>query len=486
MTTRRKTPTPTATDPARLPAAIYCRISRDRAGAGLGVERQREDCEALAARLGWDVRAVFVDNDISAYSGARRPEYEQMIQAIEDGRIRGVIAWHTDRLHRRAIELERFVTLAEAHDLAVQTVTAGSTDLSTASGRMVARMLGAAAQHEIDHARERMRSAKRQMAADGKYRGGPRPFGYEKDGITVRESEAAVIRKASKAILAGRSLTAVARDLNDAGEVTSTGKPWTYARLRDVLVRPRNAGLLHQGRADRGEAEIVGPAQWPAIIDEETWRALYARLLDPSRRKQDGNDTRWLGSGIYICGRCGATMRPAPYGGTAASKNRTRKHLYRCSEKAHLTISTDKTDEYVMGVLVDLVRDPRVVAAMQPDQGGAETADRERRAVLAARLDSFETDYAEGRITGTQLQKATARITAEIGDIDERLSRNLRRSLTSPVANAPDPGQALLDAPVDVQRGVLRAVLRVTVQLHPYRGAAWTADRLTVEPVAAS
>ena len=34
-------------------AAIYVRISQDRGGAGLGVQRQREDCEALCDRLGW-------------------------------------------------------------------------------------------------------------------------------------------------------------------------------------------------------------------------------------------------------------------------------------------------------------------------------------------------------------------------------------------------------------------------------------------------
>jgi DNA invertase Pin-like site-specific DNA recombinase len=43
----RKTDTPTA--------AIYCRISRDREGAGLGVQRQEEDCRQLAASLGWTV-----------------------------------------------------------------------------------------------------------------------------------------------------------------------------------------------------------------------------------------------------------------------------------------------------------------------------------------------------------------------------------------------------------------------------------------------
>lgn len=102
---------------------------------------------------------------------------------------------------------EEFVTATETHHLQVQTVTAGMVDLSTASGRMIARMLGAAAQHEVDHARERMKRAKAQMAVDGKYRGGPRPYGYENGGILVREDEARVVR----GIHEGNTCRAVAR-----------------------------------------------------------------------------------------------------------------------------------------------------------------------------------------------------------------------------------------------------------------------------------
>jgi len=49
--------------------AIYVRISSDRTGAGLGVARQEEDCLALCTRLGWIVYRVYIDNDVSAYSG---------------------------------------------------------------------------------------------------------------------------------------------------------------------------------------------------------------------------------------------------------------------------------------------------------------------------------------------------------------------------------------------------------------------------------
>lgn len=470
--------------PGKLPAAIYARISRDRAGAGLGVERQEADCRALAKRLGWKVAAVYVDNDISAYSGAVRPQYRAMLEAVRAGEIQGVLAWHTDRLHRRATELEEFVSVAETHNLQVQTVTAGPVDLTTASGRMVARMLGTVAQHEVDHARERMKRAKAQMAADGKYRGGLRPYGYEADGVTIREAEAAVLREVTAALIAGRSLAGLARELNEREVTTSTGKPWTYARLRDVAIRPRNAGLLSRGIPGR-TLEIVGLAVWPAIVPEDDWRALYSLLCDPSRLRHHGNDTRWLGSGLYRCGLCGGTLRPAPYGGTAANKGRARKYLYRCVASAHLSVSTDYTDDYVRGVVAELVRDPRVAAAMLPSEDGAQ-GERERRSTLAARLAGFERDYALGHITGAQLQKATASVSEELAEIDARLAKVLRQSTSGAVLNAADPGEAFLAAPIDVQRAVLATVLQVTILPNPKRGAKWTAERVQLDPISAA
>lgn len=131
---------------ASCAAAVYVRISRDKVGAGLGVERQEADCRELAVRLGWNVAEVFADNDLSAYSGKRRPRYRAMLEAIRSGRIGAVLAWHTDRLHRSPIELEEYIAACnEGRDVPTHTVQAGPLDLSSPSGRMVARQLGAVA-----------------------------------------------------------------------------------------------------------------------------------------------------------------------------------------------------------------------------------------------------------------------------------------------------------------------------------------------------
>ena len=127
-------------------AGIYLRQSRDRYGTGLAVGRQREDCLRLCSDRGWEP-VQYVDNDVSAYSGKRRPAYERMLADIEAGQLGAVVVWDLDRLHRRPVELEQFIHLADKHRLALATVS-GDTDLATDSGRLFARVKGAVARSE--------------------------------------------------------------------------------------------------------------------------------------------------------------------------------------------------------------------------------------------------------------------------------------------------------------------------------------------------
>src|SRR4051794_31577556 len=95
-------------------AAIYCRISKDTEGTGLGVERQERECRELCQRQRLDVVEVFTDNDISAYSGRRRPAFHAVQDAMKAGRIDVLVSWHPDRLTRQARELEDLIDLLDA------------------------------------------------------------------------------------------------------------------------------------------------------------------------------------------------------------------------------------------------------------------------------------------------------------------------------------------------------------------------------------
>ncbi len=123
-------------------AAIYFRISRDTEQDGLGVARQEADCRALADRRGLQVVTVYTDNDISAsvYSKNARPEYKAMLAAAKADEIDVLVAYDNSRITRRNEEPEDLVRLVEQTGVEIFTVASGDDDLSTADGRMMARM----------------------------------------------------------------------------------------------------------------------------------------------------------------------------------------------------------------------------------------------------------------------------------------------------------------------------------------------------------
>lgn len=143
-------------------AAVYLRISQDRTGERAGVRRQEEDCFALAKQLGYEDPPVFIDNDISAFDGGRRPGYDSLVSHIRTG-VTVVFVWHVDRLYRRPRELENLIDLVEHNPVRIETIQGGGFDLNTHEGRLMARQLVAIAAYESGHKSDRVKRANRRL-----------------------------------------------------------------------------------------------------------------------------------------------------------------------------------------------------------------------------------------------------------------------------------------------------------------------------------
>jgi site-specific DNA recombinase len=455
-------------------AVIYCRISQDRTGAGLGVDRQEQDCRELADRLGWEVVAVHADNDLSAYSGKPRPGYQQLLADLRAGAADAVIAWHTDRLHRRSGRdssgaLDEYIDLCQSRDIPTQTVQAGALDLATASGRMTARIHAAVARGEVEHQIERQVAARRQAATAGRWQGNKRPFEYAADGVTVDQAEADALRWAAAQVLAGRSLRSIARDLNDRTP-TSTGRPWDPRTLGRVLRRPRNAGLSEY----RGE--IVGAASWPAILDPDTWRGVVAVLSDPTRRSNPGRPPRWLLSNLAACGVCGELV-------IAKGRARPNMVVYTCPAAAHLSRKAADVDAFVTQVILERLSRPDARDLLTPDQRVDTTALHLRDAALAERLVELGRLYGDGTIDAPQLEAATASIRAQREQLTAQLAAASRGSVLAGVADAPDPAAVWQRLDLSRRRAIVDTLAQVTI-LPARRGRrhGWQAGQPYFDP----
>ncbi|MFF4552663.1 recombinase family protein [Streptomyces sp. NPDC001422] len=381
-------------------AVIYCRMSEDREGGGLGVDRQREDCEQLAQQLGLTIVRVYTDNDLSAYSGKPRPGYQQMLDALRAGACGSVIAWHTDRLHRSPAELEEYIDVCEPRSVQTRTVKAGTLDLTTATGRMIARQLGVQARYEVERMVERQRRARDQKVQRGEWSGGPRPYGWEKNGTTPIPEEIEVIREAAEAVLAGGSIRALAADLNARGLLTSQGVRWDGGTLSRMLRRPRNAGIIqHRG-------EEAGKAGWEGALDEPTWRSLRAVLDDPSRIPTASNVRKYLGSGLYLCGVCGEAL-------TSHSKGAGQPSQYKCRKNNCVVRHLELLDKWVIWSLLRRLKEPdaaEVFLRVESDGVDVEKAQQdaaradEKLKELAAEFAADEIDMQEWRIARTAVR----------------------------------------------------------------------------------
>jgi DNA invertase Pin-like site-specific DNA recombinase len=438
-------------------AVIYCRISRDRIGAGLGVERQLSDCQELARRLAWTVAAVHTDNDISAYSGKPRPGYRALLEDLKAGRANAVLTWHTDRLHRSPAELETYISVCQAREVPTHCAKAGELDLSTASGRMTARILGAVARQEVEHSIERIRGEKMQAAKAGKYRGGRRPFGYDADGVTVRPVEAAAVLDASRRVLLGESLTSISREWNAAGIATATGGSWTPTALQRVLQRARNAALIECDGA-------MLPATWPAIVPEGVWAQVVALCSDPSRRLAKSNEVRWMGSGLYHCGVCndGTAVRSATTAGG--------KPGYRCKRSGHLTVKAQPVDELITKLVLARLSRPDAHLLLVTDHGTDTQALADEAAALRARNAGLVALFSDGVITAGELKTERARIQTRLAELAAAMARSAVGSPLCGFADAEDVTAAWADASVSRRKVVINALMTVTLD-SPGRGA---------------
>ena len=295
---------------------IYARISQDRTGDGAGVDRQLEDCRRKAAERGWAIVAELIDNDVSAFSGKPRPAYIELLRLLGAGQANAVIAWHEDRLHRSPMELEHYMDVCLPRNIETDFVQSGKLDLTTASGRMIARVRGAVAREEVEHKSERERAKRLKIAQRGGRHKAGRVYGWMTDGHHLEPAEADVVREIVQRLLAGETPTRIAHSLNSREIPTMKGARWQGIGVQKIATRGSNAALReHKG------VEYAG--DWEPIISVEQLREVRLILDQPGHRYRRTAGRKHLLTGLAVCGQCGVKLSVR-----AGASN--EKPAYRC------------------------------------------------------------------------------------------------------------------------------------------------------------
>lgn len=397
-------------------AAIYCRISSDPQGERAGVERQRKDCEALADKLGATVVRVYTDNDISAYTGKRRPDFEAMLNDAANGDFGLVIVWATDRLYRRMTDLTRITDELAPH-ARIASVNGGEIDLETSEGILRAQVLGSVAEFESRRKSERLTARAKQRAESGTMTASNRPFGWtwttpcpggsecghrpdcegtrprtgSRTGLVPHSKEATELAATYRNVLAGATLQAETKRLRAAG--------YNVSFLRTVLLSARNAGLVsHRGNI------VAEATDTTAIVDVETFNKVSMILKDPARRTSPGRPANTaLGGGLLRCGACGGPM---------AASRRHGNPTYICSRNRCLSRTRKAIDEPVLKLVGEIIDGLATSGALHLPAASDTRGDALRTSIAddEDRLDALATLLADGQLDPADYAKAAGRV----------------------------------------------------------------------------
>ncbi|MEV6762283.1 recombinase family protein [Streptomyces sp. NPDC051105] len=455
----------------------YARISLDRTGEELGVERQRHDYRQVAGvRPGWEVARDYIDNDVSAFKrNVVRPEFERLLVDLQSGVIDGVIAYDLDRLARQPRDLERLIDVFEDRPELVFCTVTNDIDLSTSDGRTMARVMVAFANKASADTGRRVARKHRELADAGKNGGGFAPFGWKDDRVTVDPVQAELITKAHDALLAGTRLATIVIEWQEKGIRTSrnTGKPITRVALKGILVNPRLAGY----RAIKGQKHIGADGKpvmgiWEPICTPEKLDAVVAALEGVKTQYKAynmSNNHKYLLSGILRCSECGtrmmANMRSSWKEGSKGSR-----FTYRCPAAqdggcGKVSRAGEPLDQYIINLIHDAEARLKAPASEPTEWPGA------------ARLVEVEQEISEliSAMNGKRISAATAiamlePLEKERDELAYERDRNTIEQVKNSAATV-ELSEEFERLPIERQRAVVMKHIKAIVVRPAGRGA---------------
>ncbi|MBM4644231.1 recombinase family protein [Rhodococcus hoagii] len=435
-------------------AIIYARVSADQSGRGRSVSEQEAECRAICQREGWDVAEVLSDNDVGASRFSRvkdRPAYERLKQVLQAGDV--LVLWEASRASRK---LDGYVELRDlcAERGVLWNIGGQTYDPSRSNDRVMTGIRAIISEDEAHQIQQRVLRAHRANAERGLAHG-KIPYGYRavRDADTGKivervpdEGEAPIVREMVRRFLAGESVWAIAKDLNERGVSTPGSSPlWRASIMTQMLKRPTYAGL----RTHRGV--VTGRGEWEALISEDDHRAVVAALSDPSRRTHRGVEPKHLLTGIATCGECASVVWRLKSNG---------RSVYACP-KGCVSRRMDYVDELVVDAIIAWAESYDVTTDVADDPAAAAAAEEAR--ALRSRLSELEGEAVLGRISAAAFGRFEAALLRKIDDADARARPKTRPAVVADFVGDGAAGRWDRLSVTD-RRVVVRSLVRVKIK----------------------
>lgn len=212
-------------------AIIYVRVSTGKQTDGLSLDQQTRLCLTAATAAGYEP-LIMREEGRSAKNISGRPVLREALDILARGEAAALIVAKLDRLTRKTTDPFTLAEASKAQGWALLALDVGG-DIHSPMGEFHMGIYALAAQLERRKTGERIEEWHQELRDRGTVWGrdiGPRS-----------PLPAAVRLRISDEAAAGKSLRAIARDLEEDGIPTARGGKWNHNTVRKVLASPLNA-----------------------------------------------------------------------------------------------------------------------------------------------------------------------------------------------------------------------------------------------------
>ena len=335
-------------DNERKIAGVYIRVStEDQAREGFSLGEQEEKLLALCKFKDLEVYKIYKDAGISAKDMEHRPQFQEMLKDMKDGKINYIVAYKLDRITRSVRDLEELISVLEQYNCFLL-CDRDDVNTSTANGRFFVRMLTVLSQLEIEIVSERTKFGLNGAIKSG-HIPGQRPFGYKSADdkkMIIDNATRPYVEKIFDMYLEGKSFQQIANYFEENNIYPK--KKWKDTTIQKIIDNKIYMGDYEQYKRI-GKQENLEPIVYMNVVEPIISRAKW----EECQRQKERNQRTYTRDRIYTffqrlkCPNCSRIMKCKGSGGAK------RKYMYYTCEHCHINFN----ENYVELLLKDFIYD---------------------------------------------------------------------------------------------------------------------------------
>ena len=304
--------------------AIYCRVSTDADDQLNSLENQKAFWEDWCQNNNVTLIKLYSDEGITGTNTKKRDDFNNMIKDSKSNEFDLILTKEVSRFARNTVDTLSHTRKLKTLEIGVFFLLDNIFTLD-GDGELRLALMATLAQEESRKTSERVKFGHKRAMKDGKVYGANRVLGYDiiDAKLIINDKEAEIVRKIFRWFLEGKSLHAIARELNGSNIQGKLGGGFIHSSVKRILSNEKYVGdliqqkyytedyLSHKQQKNNGKKEfIIIQNHHEPIISREIWDQTQIKLNHNIEKRKEHigySENVWVGK--LFCGYCGGKYR---------------------------------------------------------------------------------------------------------------------------------------------------------------------------------